>query len=156
MAAASLVATAIGILLLIITGYLLAGGLISLTGTMISAEKDMTALNSRIAGTSILITGTSGNTTLSITLSNIGNERISDYEFMDVYVQAGDSVPEFYRYNPSGGRGWRIIEIVPDTVYPGAWDPGEEMHIWVTADTGPYSWVQVTTPNGISASAYLY
>jgi hypothetical protein len=115
----------------------------------------MTALNSRAAHTSIRITGTSWNETLSVTLSNTGQERISDYEFIDVYLQNGDLAPEFYWYNPSGGRGWQKINIVPDTVYPGAWDPGEELHMIVTADNGPYSWVQVTTPNGVSASAYL-
>lgn len=155
MAAASLVATAIGILLLIITGYLLAGGIISLTNTMISAEKDMTSISSNIAGTAIRITDSSGNSTVSLTLSNTGSERISDYEYMDVYVQAGDSVPEYYRYNPSGGRGWQVTGIVPDTVFPGDWDPGEELYITINADSGPYTWVQVTTPNGVSASAYL-
>jgi flagellar protein FlaF len=155
MAAASLVATAIGILLLIVTSYLLAGGIISLTGTMISAEKDMTSLSTKIAGTSIRIMESSGNTTLSLTLCNTGSERISDYKFMDVYVQAGDAVPEFYRYSPSGGRGWLIAGIIPDTVFPGAWDPGEEIYIVLTADGGPYTWVQVTTPQGVSASAYL-
>jgi flagellar protein FlaF len=155
MAAASLVATAIGILLLIVTGYLLAGGIISLTNTMISAEKDMTSLSTRIVGTSIRITESSGNSTVSLTLNNTGSERISRYEYMDVYVQAGDTVPEYYRYNPSGGRGWLIVGIVPDTVFPGAWDPGEEMFIVLTGDGGPYTWVQVTTPNGVSASAYL-
>jgi archaellum component FlaG (FlaF/FlaG flagellin family) len=141
--------------LLIITGYLLAGGMISLTETMVSAEKDMTALNVKTSGTSIRITGTSGNSTLSLTLENTGTERISDYDAMEVYVMAGDAMPELYFYNPSGGRGWLISGISPDSTYPGSWDPGEFLSITVMTDDGPYSWVQVTTPNGISASAYL-
>jgi len=155
MAAASLVVTAIGVLLLIITGYLLAGGVISLTETMVSAEKDMTAQNVKTSGTSIRITGTSGNSTLSLILDNTGTERISDYDAMEVYVMAGEAMPELYHYNPSGGRGWRISGISPDSVFPGSWDPGESLSITVITDGGPYSWVQVTTPNGISASAYL-
>jgi flagellar protein FlaF len=155
MAAASLVATAIGILLLIITGYLLAGGIISLTGTMVSAERDATSLSAKTAGTSFRITETSGNSTLMLTLNNTGTERISNYQSMDVYVMAGGAMPELYLYNPSGGIGWQIGCIHPDSVFPGSWDPGETMNITVTTDGGPYTWVQVTTPNGISASAYL-
>lgn len=155
MAAASLVVTAIGILLLIITGYLLAGGVISLTETMVAAEKDMTAISVRTSGTSIRIAEASGNSTISLTLNNTGTERISDYDAMEVYAMAGESMPELYFYNPSGGRGWRISGISPDSVFPGSWDPGESMDVTVTTEGGPYTWVQVTTPNGISASAYL-
>jgi hypothetical protein len=155
MAAASLVATAIGVLLLILTGYLLAAGMITLNETMVTAGKEMTVRNTRIMGTSIHIHEGSGENPLFVSLNNTGSEVIRDYAGMDVYLQYIDNMTEYYPYNPDGGRGWSRVSIVPDTINPASWDPGETLLIQVTTDGGPHTWVKVTTSNGASSSAYI-
>lgn len=156
MAAASLVATAVGVLLLLITGYLLAGGIIVLTETAVAAEKDMNAVNLNKLGTSIRIEGSSMNGTV-LTLNNTGSERISDFASMDVYLKANNSAIEYYPYNENPSeRGWTVTTIVPNYINLGSWDPGETMTITVNNPlNGPYIWAQVTAPNGVSSSAYL-
>jgi len=156
MAAASLVATAIGVLLLILTGYFLAAGMITLNETMVTTSKEMTARNSRMMGTSIRIYEGSGENPLFVSLNNTGSEVIRDYAFMDVYLQYSDNPTEYYPYNPDGGRGWRMVGIIPDTINPHAWDPGETLLIQVTTDGGPHTWVKVATSTGASSSAYLW
>ena len=155
MAAASLVATAIGILLLIITAYLLASGTISLTETMVTAEKDMTAVSSKITGTSISIWESAGTGPIYVTINNTGSEGFNDFASMDVFLQDSTNFPEYLGYNPEGGTGWQVWRIEPDTVYPNTWDPGEALTIQINAAGGPYIWVKVTTPTGVPASAYL-
>jgi archaeal flagellar protein FlaF len=156
MAAASLVATAIGILLLIVTGYILAAGMITLSETMLSAEKEMTSISTTITGSSIHITGSSGINPINLTVYNTGSVGIKDFEHMEIYLQNGDNAPVYYGYSPNAGTGyWTKLMIDPDTIYPNTWDPGETMTILVTTDGTPYSWVKVTTPTGVSASSYL-
>lgn len=151
MAAASLVATAVGVLLLLVTGYLLASGIIFLTETVMSAEKDMTALQVSTLGTSIRIEGSLQNGTelTRLSLNNTGAEKINDIESMDVYLRNNVSM-EFY---PSSR--WTGTSISPNSINPASWDPGETLEISLNAVSGPYIWTQATTPNGVSASAYL-
>lgn len=155
MAAASLVATAIGVLILILTGYLLAAGMISLTETMVIAEKEVTARNTKIMGTAVHIHEGSGENPLFVAINNTGTEEIRDYAYMDVYLQYSDNCTEYYPYNPAGGRGWRWVSIVPDTINPHSWDPGETLMIQVNTDGGPHTWVKIITSTGASSSAYL-
>ena len=47
------------------------------------------------------------------------------------------------------------LGIVPDTIHPGVLDPGEKMWIWLYHREVAPDWCQVTTGNGVYASAYL-
>ncbi|KUG14222.1 hypothetical protein ASZ90_016140 [hydrocarbon metagenome] len=161
MAAASLVATAFGIILILITAYILAAGIIGLATSVAEAQKEVTALSIKTSGTSIEMMDHSGNNPLYLNITNTGSEQI-DYSNMDVYLKVADAPPEYYRYKPDGSRGWKrsdsdIIQnsINPDNINPGAWDPGETLNITVTADGSSYIHVLVVTPVGVSDSKYL-
>lgn len=161
MAAASLVATAIGIVLLIVTAYVLVGGTLTATETLMNAQSAMTDARTKMLGTSITITGWNGTVNpLLLDIENSGSESIPDLEFMDVFL-IHDGVPVRYSYSGSGGTGtWSRIPgpgISPDLVHPGQWDPNETLHIQVFYGAGsPVPiWAEVVTGNGARDSTYL-
>jgi len=61
---------------------------------------------------------------------------------------------------PSNNR-WTKMEIVPDLINPGVFDPGEEIKLQVRLDSSDpignssENWLLVAAPNGIMASRYF-
>lgn len=161
MAAASLVATAFGVIIILITAYIIAAGILGLATSVAEAQKEVTAMSIKASGTAIEIMDYSGDNPLYLNITNSGSEQI-DYTHMDVYLNVADAAPEYYGYQLSDGRGWKksdsniiLKPINPDTVNPGVWDPGETLNITVTADSSSYIHVRVVTPVGVSYSKYL-
>lgn len=154
MAAASLVASALGIVLILVTAYILVGGTVMTSETVVNAQKDMTALQVKMIGTSMDITDVSTSNPRYITIENTGSEAIRNFEQVDVFLTFSGSAPQIYRYNTGGGIGyWEKNEIVPDYIHPQQWDPGEVLNISVeySPEAGTLIGVQVTTGNGASA-----
>jgi flagellar protein FlaF len=154
MAAASLIASALGIVLILITAYILVGGTVMTSETVVNAQKDMTALQVKMIGTSMDIMDVSPSNPRFITIENTGSEAIRNFEQIDVFLTFSGSSPAIYRYNTEGGIGyWKIINIAPDSVHPQQWDPGEVLNMSVEypAEAGTLIGVQVTTGNGASA-----
>jgi flagellar protein FlaF len=147
MAAASLVATAFGVLLILITAYILAAGILGLATTVSEAQKEMTAMSVKITSTSLSITSVSMNDTLClIDIENTGSEIIA-YEYTDVYLKASDSSWDYFSYNQSAINKWSFTNQNPET-----WVPGETINITVYTSGDDYTRVQVTTAVGVSAS----
>jgi hypothetical protein len=156
MGTASLVATAIGILLLIVTAYVLAGGTLSVADAVASAERDAAAqheLRMRTAVEIVDITIDTNRSAIQVDLENTGSEPIGDFEHTDMYLLQ-DGIPRHYPYGGDTGS-WSISGIHPDEVHPGFLDPGETMTATVSYEGTPPTWVQVTTPSGVSDSDYL-
>ena len=153
MAFASVLASAIGILLLIITAYVLVGGTLTTTETVVNAQADMTAIHVKMLGTAIQIqyTNISAPGQLDISILNSGTEPVTDLSHMDVLLQSAGNAPVLKIKD----NGWSVVSINPDIVHPNQWDPGEVMNISVTFSDPPPVWVQVTTPNGAYTSAYI-
>lgn len=153
MAAASLVASALGIVIILVTAYILVGGTVMTSETVVNAQKDMTALQVKMIGTSMDITDVSPGNPRYITIENTGSEPIRNFEQVDVFLTFSGSSPAIYRYNADGGTGyWKKIEIVPDSIHPQQWDPGEVLNMSVEyEESGTLIGVQVTTGNGASA-----
>jgi len=156
MAAASLVATALGIILILLTAYVIAAGILGLATSVAEAQKEMTALSIRTSGTSVRISDSTGSDPLNLVIRNTGSQMV-DYTLMDVYLQYGSEIPEYFQYSlpPPPLKRWTKVSINPDLAYPGAWDPGENITISINTGGINYTWVQVTTPVGVSDSAYL-
>jgi flagellar protein FlaF len=153
MAFASVLASAVGILLLIITAYVLVGGTLTTTETVANAQADMTALHVKMLGTSIQIENTniSAPGQLDVSILNTGSEPVADLAHLDVLLQSPGSAPVLKTQN----SGWNLVSIAPDTVHPNQWDPGETLNITVVFSDPSPNWVQVTTANGAIASAYI-
>jgi flagellar protein FlaF len=154
MAAASLVATAFGVIIILITAYIIAAGILGLATSVAEAQKEVTALSIKASGTAIDIMESSGNETLYLVIKNKGSEPI-DYTYMDVYLKDGNDMPEYFSYPPTAAKRWTKVSINPDRVYPGVWNPGENITISMNTGGKSYTWVQVTTSVGVSDSTYL-
>jgi archaeal flagellar protein FlaF len=153
MAFASILASAVGILLLIITAYVLVGGTMTTTQTVVNAQTDMTAIHVKMLGTAVQIeyTNISAPGQLDVSVLNMGTEPIQDLAHMDVLLKSGGSAPVL----KTKDSGWVLGSITPDTVHPNQWDPGELLNMTVTFSDPAPDWVQVTTANGALASSYI-
>jgi flagellar protein FlaF len=158
MAVAGIIAAAVGVMLLIVVGYIVVGATISTAETVTNAQKDVTLKNEMRLGTAIDITDPlrfSSNITSNVT--NTGTEIISDFRHMDVLVyDSGSNDFQVCTYNPGGNPGtWDIANRYQDFIHPSELDPGEKYQIRVaTKGSSPY-WFQITTGNGVYASAYV-
>jgi flagellar protein FlaF len=156
MGTASLIATAIGVLLLIVTAYVLAGGTITVAETVATAQRDSVNLHEIRMRTAIEIRSAildTNSSTLVISVENTGNERLDDFDHTDVFLLI-DGIPKHGSYH-SGDCPWTILSIQPDVIHPGQLDPGEVMTISVLYNGSSPTWVQVTTSSGVSASHYV-
>lgn len=156
MGTASLVATAIGVLLLVITAYVLAGGTITVAEVVATAQRDSVSQHEVRMRTAIEIQSVNLDTnssTLVVSVKNTGNERLDDFNHTDIFLLI-NGVPEHCTYH-SGAYPWTILSITPDAIHPGQLDPGEVMNISVSYGVSPPTWVQVTTSSGVSDSQYV-
>ncbi|HVP93691.1 MAG TPA: flagellar protein FlaF [Methanoregulaceae archaeon] len=153
MAFSSVLASAVGILLLIIAAYVLVGGTLTTAQTVANAQADMTAIHVKMLGTAIQITYTniSAPGQLDLSVLNTGTEPVTDLPHLDVLLKPAGSAPVL----KTKDKGWTLVSIFPDSVHPNQWDPGESMNITVEFSEPSPEWVQVTTANGAFASAYI-
>ncbi|MDD1656500.1 MAG: flagellar protein FlaF [Methanomicrobiales archaeon] len=153
MAAATLIASAVGILILIITGYVVMGGTIALVEQATTSQKDLSDRQVERIHTGVMITGASANDTLKMVfldVENTGGETVTDLNGMAVFLlHNGEPV----YYTNTSGAWW--YSISPDTIHPNQLDPDEVMNISVTYARDEPTWVKVVTGNGVYDSAYL-
>jgi len=158
MAVAEIIGAAIGVLLLIVVAYILVGSTLTASETVVNAQKDITLVNEARLKTAISLNkneiSVSGSG-LNFSVTNTGNEIVSDFSHMDVYTtDNGLSEYAHYKYDKdkSGAVGsWTITKIDNDYIHPNQLDPGEKA--WgMAVFSGPRPvWVQITTSNGVYA-----
>ncbi|HWS21447.1 MAG TPA: hypothetical protein VN227_02270 [Methanoregula sp.] len=158
MAVAGIIAAAVGVMLLIVVGYVVVGATITTAETVTNAQKDVTLQNEMRLGTAIVISDplqSSSNITSNVT--NTGTEIISDFRHMDVIVyDTGSNEYQVCTYDTSGSPGtWDITNRYQDFIHPSELDPGETYQIRVATRGSSPSWFQITTSNGVYASAYV-
>jgi flagellar protein FlaF len=161
MAGAIIIASAIGILLLVLVGYVLVGSTLSSADSIASAQKDMAIQREKQGGTAIQITNALFiGTSFRFNLSNIGSVPISDFNRTDVFISYSQGTPVRYSFNgivsgntPGDGtsKTWGYMTINPDTIHPYMLDPGETMIIRIDNSGTSPAVVNLTTPNGITA-----
>ena len=169
MAGAIIIASAIGVLLLVLAGYVLVSGTLASADSIGSAQKDMAQEKDEQVHTAIKISTNSwknkpGLDLLLFDLKNIGSEPIGDFNHTDMYILLEpDYIPVYYSFNGvvSGGstgdgalKTWGYMTITPDTTHPSMLDPGETMAVSITYSNfhpqPPHYVVNVTTPNGVT------
>jgi flagellar protein FlaF len=158
MAVAEIIGAAIGVLLLVVVAYILVGSTLTAGETLANAQKDLTLLNEARLRTDIQlnqseIDSSSGHLTFSVT--NTGNEIISNFKNMDIYTYSTASNEwQYLPYNSLGSSGtWKITRIDNDYVHINELDPGEKMWIDAAYTGNSPNRFQITTNNGVSASA---
>jgi flagellar protein FlaF len=160
MAVAGIIAAAVGVMLLIVVGYVVVSATITTAETVTNAQKDVTLQNELRLGTAFTISDPQNPQNSSFIISNIsntGNEIISDFKHMDVIVY--DTEFNDYHvctYEAGGTPGtWDISNRYQDFIHPYELDPGEKYQIRVaTKGSSPY-WFQITTSKGVYASAFV-
>ena len=166
----SVIATAISIIVLMAAGYMLITGVThsaDVTGASVKAAADLE--NQRLKTALEIDEVGSGyeDGWFSFHLKNTGATKIENITQMDVIVKmtglndsvdyvpyrfAGQDLTVYWTSDPI----WSSVPGIGDAVNPGMLDPGEYVNIIVHNDDGFASrtaWVQVTAPNGVSASA---
>jgi len=170
MAAATLVATAFGIILIIVTAYVLAGGTLLTSEVVMNAQKDMTNLQTKMLGTSMEVTPNISDGSfyykdvdgyLYFFIENDGREPIRDFEHIDIYLP--DAVTGFSLYSyedsstPSSGN-WtkhQIKRIIgegyfEENLFINQWDPSEILIIKVNSPVDP-NYIKIVSDNGVTA-----
>jgi len=164
MAVADLIGAAVGVILLVMVAYLLVGSVLSTSQIVTNAQKSATLLEEQQLKTNLAIeepaiTGDSQYSTIDINCSilNTGTIVISDFTHMDVIVY-DNSTNQFqlYPYSSSGSPDtWTITNRGSNTIHSLSLDPGAQYQILVRTSGSSPSWFQVTTGNGVYASASL-
>jgi flagellar protein FlaF len=164
MAVAEIIGAAIGVLLLVIVAYLLVGGTLTTAETVVTAQKDMTLLQETRMRTSIVVTDQQPDVsnTLNLSITNNGEEIITDLPHMDIFSFNTANGYTHYTYdsqNTGSASTWQIIRFENDYIHAGELDPGVKLWIKVNIPVGetPVKSFQVITGNGVSAvSGNLY
>lgn len=161
MGSASLIATAVALVLLIITAYVVVGGILATSDIVTMSQAERFQLQEQRLHTSIDISEiivTNETNSLNMTVNNDGNEKISHFKYMDIYMIYPGAEPILVPYTetPWTENTWYATQIEPDTIHPNELDPGESVMITVTYTPGIIpSWIKIATPNGVYDSAYI-
>ncbi len=152
MAVSEIIGAAVGVLLLLITAYMLMGGVLYTADVVTSAQKDNTLLQETRLGTDFNLTNAYWTSnpptqfTITFKINNTGTEPIHDFSQIDIIVSSTDG----YQYltastNCDEDNSWCIADN------PKLLDPWDEMEI--TANSVYHNKIQVVTGNGVSRFA---
>jgi flagellar protein FlaF len=174
MGSGMIVAALVSITAILIAAYVFTTGGFYMVDTLTESFKEMQDTNNELLKTeinigSIIVSGQN----INVTLNNTGYEKIREFSRMDVimhyYTPGGGpegtmkiiSIPYTDQGTPNEDE-WTVTRILPTVINPGIFDPDEEMTIWIKMSSGDpvmeesmNNWLQITTPNGISASKYF-
>ena len=164
--------------------YVVLGSITTAAVTVSTARKDMTLSQIERLNTAIQVNNTPGSSFptfyaydwywgnpirwyLHFHIKNTGNEVISNFNSMEVYVATSTDAPVLYRFDANAqdatfvgncgdanSRTWNYYNIFPnDIMNPGMLDPEEELSIDICNFNSipDHFLVGGTTPNGVSA-----
>src|SRR5512136_1857703 len=92
MAAAGIIGTAVGLILLIVVAYVVVGATLTAAETVTNAQKDVTLQNQMRIGTAFTISDQIYNNSIIYTnVTNTGTEIIRDFNHMDILLYSNQS-----------------------------------------------------------------
>lgn len=151
--ASSLITGAVAVILILISGYIIVGGILSISETVFYTQSEMTSLHQKYLNTKITILYTeSDENSFLIGVANNGSTSFGgvDYDKMDLFIGYEDAPLEHRTLTSSDANS-----IINDRVNRKMWDESEIINL--TRTTAPHKpvWVKLVTPNGVTASANL-
>lgn len=151
--ASSLITGAVAVLLILIAGYVIVTGILSISETVYYTQSEMTGLHQKYLNTKLTILYTESDaTSFLIGVANNGSTSFggADYGKMDLFVVHSDNTYTHEILTSSIGTS-----IINDRVNQRIWDESEVINL--TRSTAPKRpvWVKLVTPNGVTASANL-
>ena len=165
MAGAITITCGIGILLLVLVGYVIVGSTLSSADITATAQKDMTLLKEVQMNTNIDVADAdiwwdADHHELFFSVQNTGNNKIGDVSNIGVViVPDSPQVPTYYKNGTGSDRTWTNWgfymdqEGYTDEVNNlGQWDPGEYMYGFIDNIPSTYEpdIVYVFTANGVT------
>jgi len=161
MAGAEIIGAAIGVLLLILVGYLLIGSALTTAEIVTSAQKDITLQNEARLKTDITIYSPTfqPSSNFLFSLNNTGSESIDDFSHMDIFSYESSLGYQKYTYTKSSNAiagEWTIVTFDRDFVHPNMLDPGEAVWICATYSSPPPVSILVSTSNGVVTSKPIF
>lgn len=162
MAASELIGAAVGVILLIIVAYVVVTSTLVTAETVAGTQKDLVLQQEARMRTALALgdvyNGTEQSSIVMANLTNTGTETISDFKHMDVLVYDQELMAyEICTYDDVGGTAgtWNIANRYGEFIHPYSLDPGERYQIRILSTGEQPKWIQVTTANGVYASAFL-
>ncbi len=162
MAVSEIIGAAVGVILLVVVAYVVVGSTLFAAETMANTQKDLTLQQEARIRTAFTLTDQVNETEHSYiiyaNITNTGTEIISDFKHMDVIVYDKEfGKYEFCKYDTAGGTQdtWNIENTYSEFIHPNELDPGEKYHIRIVIKGTQPKWFQITTANGVYASAFL-
>jgi len=159
MAVADMIGAAVGVILLVIVAYLLVGSVLSTSQVVTNAQKSAFLLEEKQLKTNFYISSvnyTAGNLNCSIT--NDGNEPISDFSHMDVIVLYNDpKQDQIYLYSTTGSPGtWTILNPMVNPIHPYELDPNDTFNIQVVlTNSDTPARIQINSANAVTTSTNI-
>jgi flagellar protein FlaF len=160
MAVSEIIGAAVGVILLVIVAYVVVSSTLIAAETMANTQKDLTLLQEARIRTSVSIADPEFNESIiHANITNSGTEIISDFKHMDVLVYDNERNDyQIYPYAPGEPvtpATWGIQDRYNEFIHPYELDPGETYQIRINTLGRSPGWFQITTANGVSASAYV-
>lgn len=159
MAVSEIIGAAVGVMLLIIVAYVVVSGTLFAGETVATAQKDLTLQQEARIRTSFSITDqVNASGMINANITNTGTEIIGDFKHMDVIVYDKDlNQYQVYPYsvNALDPNKWGIETQYNDFIHPYELDPGEKFRIRINSEGNSPKWFQITTANGVYASAFI-
>lgn len=156
----SLITGAVALLLILVGGYVVAGGILTIAESTMNTQVQMSGIQDNIRESSIHIDSTSvgynGGWWLVLDLNNTGSTTYggSDFSRMDLFVYQGVDTKTLARYTSTTGSPKFQSVILNDLVNRNMWDPSEILEIRINNTVIP-NWTKIVTPNGIATSTNL-
>jgi len=177
-------ATIAMVVLIGISSYLFITGALFTVDTLSKSLKIANELDNEQLKTEIEIVNASvttsnsdsGSSDINVSINNTGYTKIlkSEFKHIDVFVYyhnhtaAGEDIT-IHRWIPYNDTDygalqpneWTVVEITPDLINPGTFDPDEQMRIVIRVEPAINStrqngnWTKIVMPNGVSASKYF-
>lgn len=149
--ASSLIAGSVSIILILISGYIIATGILVISESGVTTQAEMSSVYESIQQTVIAIDNYTWNDpVLRVDVSNKGSTsfRLSDTGF-EIYV-GSSTTNRTTRYLKTEFE----MNAISDVVNKGFWDPYETVRITKSLGYTP-NWFKVVTPNGVTASTVI-
>lgn len=151
--ASSLITGAVAVLLILIAGYVIVTGILSISETVYYTQSEMTGLHQKYLNTKLTIMYTeSGANNFLIGVANNGSTSFggADYGKMDLFIgYNGNSVTHEILTTSLKDT------IINDRVNRKMWDESEIINLTKSGLPDKPVWVKLVTPNGVTASANL-
>lgn len=148
--ASSLISGAVVLLLILIAGYVIAGGILTISETVVITQTEMTQTQENIRQTALNISSTNwSDPVLTLFILNTGSTSIKKSDMgMDLFLCNPSNVTTRYPSNVL------TKTIVNDITNKEIWDPSEILKVEYNPGYPP-TWARFVTPYGVSASTNI-